>query len=138
MQASVLDLGGKDHTQNLISTANAIDCEILCRMGIKSAGTEKASGVTTEETVSITQELQLINQADYERRKEWAELPQIKKYFPELEVLPAPGLTVMEYAAGGRDTDKESSMRSEGNNGDPDRESRSPETGSPDDGEDAQ
>ena len=136
MQASVLDLGGKDHTQNLVSTANAIDCEILCRFGIKSAGTEKASGVTTEETVSITQELQLINQQDYELRKKWAALPQIRKYFPELAVDPAPGLTVMEYAAGGN-TDKQSQMRSERDNGDPDREGRSPEAGSPDDGEEA-
>ena len=135
--ASVLDLGGKDHTQNLISTANAIDCEILCRMGIKSAGTEKASGVTTEETVSITQELQLINQQDYELRNDWSMLQQIREYFPDLEVYPAPGLTVMEYA-GGRDSDKQSQMRSEGNDGDLDRESGSPETGSPDDGEDAQ
>jgi len=138
MQASVLDLGGKDHTQNLIATANAIDCEILCRMGIKSAGTEKASGVTTEETVSITQELQLINQADYELRSDWSELSQIRKFFPDLEVYPAPGLTVMEYAAGGRDSDKErTSMRGEGDDGNTDREGRSPEERSPDDGEDA-
>ena len=107
MQASVLDLGGKDHTQNLISTINALDCEILARMGIKSAGTEKASGVTSEETLSITQELQLINQQDYELRKRWSELPQIKKRFPKLEVMPAPGLQVMEYAGTGN-TDQDS------------------------------
>lgn len=137
MQASVLDLGGKDHTQNLISTINALDCEILARMGIKSAGTEKASGVTSEETLSITQELQLINQQDYEIRKRWTEHPAIKKRFPELEVIPAPGLSVMEYAGTG-DKDKETPMRSERNDGDTLRESGPAETGYADDGEDAQ
>lgn len=137
MQASVLDLGGKDHTQNLISTINALDCEILARMGIKSAGTEKASGVTSEETVSITQELQLINQYDYELRRKWTELPQIRERFPEIEVIPAPGLTVMEYAAGSGDTDKDTSVSREGDDGDPDRKGGSPQKGYADDGEEA-
>ena len=135
MQASVLDLGGHDHTQNLISTYNALDCECLARMGIKSAGTEKASGVTSEETVSITQELQLINQYDYKRRKEWNELQQIRRYFPSLNVEPAPGLQVMEYA--GSDTDQESSMPREGNDGDSDRKGGSPQKGYENDGEEA-
>ena len=138
MQASVLDLGGKDHTQNLISTINALDCEILARMGIKSAGTEKASGVTSEETLSITQELQLINQYDYELRKRWTELPQIRERFPQLEVIPAPGLQVMEYAAGSRDTDEESQMSGSGDAGEPDREGGSPQERHENDGEDAQ
>lgn len=137
MMASVLDLGGKDHTQNLISTINALDCEILARMGIKSAGTEKASGVTTEETVSITQELQLVNQQDYELRRKWAELPQIRERFPELEVMPSPGLQVMEYAGTG-DSDKETtSMSSEGDDGNSDREGRPPAQRYEDDGEEA-
>ena len=137
MMASVLDLGGKDHTQNLISTINALDCEILARMGIKSAGTEKASGVTTEETVSITQELQLVNQQDYELRRKWAELPQIRERFPELEVMPSPGLQVMEYAGTG-DSDKEAtSMSSKGDDGDSDREGRPPAQRYEDDGEEA-
>ena len=136
MQASVLDLGGKDHTQNLISTINALDCEILARMGIKSAGTEKASGVTSEETLSITQELQLINQYDYELRKKWTELPQIRERFPDIEVIPAPGLQVMEYAAG-PGTDKESSVSGKGDDGIPDREGGSPQKGYENDGEEA-
>ena len=136
MQASVLDLGGKDHTQNLISTINALDCEILARMGIKSAGTEKASGVTSEETLSITQELQLINQYDYELRKKWTELPQIRERFPDIEVIPAPGLQVMEYAAGSG-TDKESSVPGKGDDGIPDREGGSPQERYEDDGEEA-
>ena len=131
-----MDLGGKDHTQNLISTINALDCEILARMGIKSAGTEKASGVTSEETLSITQELQLINQQDYELRKRWSELPQIKKRFPKLEVMPAPGLQVMEYAGTGN-TDQDSQLPREGDAGDADRKGGSPETGYADDGEEA-
>ena len=134
IQASVIDLGGKDHTQNLISTINALDCEILARFGIKSAGTEKASGVTSEETLSITQELQLINMADYELRSEWAEKEQIGDRFPQLTVEPAPALGLI---LDDRYTDEESRMRSEGNDGDPDREGRPASQGHEDDGEEA-
>ena len=138
MQASVLDLGGKDHTQNLISTINALDCEILARMGIKSAGTEKASGVTSEETLSITQELQLVNQYDYELRKKWTELPQIRERFPDIEVIPAPGLQVMIYEGAGDSDDKEgTSVSGEGDDGDADRKGGSPSQGYEDDGEEA-
>ena len=138
MQASVLDLGGKDHTQNLISTINALDCEILARMGIKSAGTEKASGVTSEETLSITQELQLINQYDYELRKKWTELPQIRERFPDLEVVPAPGLQVMIYAGSGDpDNEEGTPMPSEGDDGEPDRQGGSPSERHEDNGEEA-
>ena len=134
MQASVIDLGGKDHTQNLISTINALDCEILARMGIKSAGTEKASGVTSEETLSITQELQLINKFDYDLRVKWCELPQIRERFPDLKVSPAPSLGLITddgYTAEG------TQMRSEGNDGDADREGRPAPQGHEDDGEEA-
>ena len=130
MVASTLDLGGKDHTQNLISTINALDCEILARMGIKSAGTEKASGVTSEETLSITQELQLINKFDYDLRVKWSELPQIRERFPELKVSPSPALGLILDDGY---TDKESQLSGEGDPGDPDREGGSPETGSQDD-----
>lgn len=130
MVASTLDLGGKDHTQNLISTINALDCEILARMGIKSAGTEKASGVTSEETLSITQELQLINKFDYDLRVKWSELPQIRERFPELKVSPSPALGLILDDGY---TDKESQLSGEGDSGDPDREGGSPETGSQDD-----
>lgn len=138
MQASVLDLGGKDHTQNLISTINALDCEILARMGIKSAGTEKTSGVTTEETLSITQELQLINSHDFELRQRWCSLPQIRERFPDLKVEPAPGLNVMEYAGGTGNTDKKPQVPDAGERGDTDRKGGSAETGHADVGEDAQ
>lgn len=134
MQASVIDLGGKDHTQNLISTINALDCEILARMGIKSAGTEKASGVTSEETLSITQELQLINKFDYDLRVKWCELPQIRERFPDLKVTPAPSLGLItddRYTAEG------TQMRSEGDDGDADREGRPAPQGHEDDGEEA-
>lgn len=94
MNAKVLDLGGKDHTQNLISTINALDCEILARMGIKSAGTEKASGVTTEETISITQELSLRNRADLLLREDW--IAKVKDRFPDLSVRLAPELEVYD------------------------------------------
>lgn len=134
MQASVIDLGGKDHTQNLISTINALDCEILARMGIKSAGTEKASGVTSEETLSITQELQLINKFDYDLRVKWCELPQIRERFPDLKVSPAPSLGLITddgYTAEG------TQMRSEGNDGDADREGGPAPQGHENDGEEA-
>ena len=134
MQASVIDLGGKDHTQNLISTINALDCEILARMGIKSAGTEKASGVTSEETLSITQELQLINKFDYDLRVKWSELPQIRERFPDLKVSPAPSLGLItddRYTAEG------TQMRSEGDDGDSDGEGRPAPQGHENDGEEA-
>ena len=134
MQASVIDLGGKDHTQNLISTINALDCEILARMGIKSAGTEKASGVTSEETLSITQELQLINKFDYDLRVKWCELPQIRERFPDLKVKPSPSLGLITddgYTAEG------TQMRSEGDDGDTDGKGGSPSQGHENDGEEA-
>ena len=96
MNAEVLDLGGKDNTQNLISTINQLDCEILQRIGIKSQGTEKASGVTTEETLSISQELKLILDYDLRLRREWLELPQIREFFPNVSVELAPALKAKE------------------------------------------
>ena len=134
MLASTLDLGGKDHTQNLISTINALDCEILARMGIKSAGTEKASGVTSEETLSITQELQLINKYDYDLRVKWCELPQIKERFPDLKVTPSPSLRlIMDDGY----SDKDSQLSSERDDRDSDRESGSPPERHENDGEEA-
>ena len=133
MQASVLDLGGKDHTQNLISTINALDCEILARMGIKSAGTEKASGITSEETLSITQELQLINKYDYDLRVKWCKLPQIRERFPELKVTPAPAIGLMLDGYTGEGTQ----VSSEGDDGVPDREGGSSQKGYANDGEEA-
>lgn len=138
MQAQALDLGGKDHTQNLISTINALDCEILARMGIKSAGTEKASGVTTEETVSISQELRLINQKDYELRQKWLELPEIKDKFPNLEILPAPGIDISMWVENGRDTDKtKAPMPGSSEPGDADSQDGGPKAGPPLDGGEA-
>lgn len=99
LQAQAVDLGGHDHTQNLIQTINALDCEILARMGIKSAGTEKASGITTEETLSINQELSLIIRRDYELRMQW--LDRVKDRFPDLTIEIAPELAIPEYAENG-------------------------------------
>lgn len=134
MQASVLDLGGTDHTQNLISTINALDCEILARMGIKSAGTEKASGVTSEETLSITQELQLINKFDYDLRVRWCELPQIRERFPDLKVTPSPSLGLI---LDDRYTDSETQLSGEGDDGNDVREGGPSPKGHADDGEEA-
>ena len=90
VDAKALDLGAKDHTESLIKTINDIDCEILARFGIKSAGTEKASGVSPEETLSIAQELRLRLERDLEIRRRFCE--EVQDVLPGLRVEPAPGL----------------------------------------------
>ena len=90
MDAKALDLGAKDHTESLIKTINDIDCEILARFGIKSAGTEKASGVSPEETLSIAQELRLRLERDLEIRRRFC--AEVQDVLPGLRVEPAPGL----------------------------------------------
>jgi hypothetical protein len=67
----VIELGAVDHTQALIATFNAMDSEILSIMGIKNVGTEKASGITTEETLSISQELNVVSDFGLKKRLEW-------------------------------------------------------------------
>ena len=90
VEPKAIDLGAKDHTESLIKVINDLDCEILARMGIKSAGTEKASGVTPEETLSITQELRLRLESDLEKRRRFC--GQVQDLFPGLRCDPAPGL----------------------------------------------
>lgn len=104
-EAKALDLGGTDHTESLIKTINDLDCEILARMGIKSAGTEKASGVTAEETLSITQELRLRLETDLEKRRDFC--AAVAEYFPGLEAIPRPGLMPEEPAPEGDDNDED-------------------------------
>ena len=87
---TAIDLGAKDHTESIIKVINDIDCEILARFGIRSAGTEKASGVTAEETLSIAQELRLRLERDFETRRRFCEAVQDK--LPGLRVEAAPGL----------------------------------------------
>lgn len=72
VQPEVLDLKVQDRTQNLISTIDWCDARILEIM-MSSNGVEKASGITTLETVSGVQSI--IQQYDngLELRKEWAE-----------------------------------------------------------------
>ena len=88
--AKAIDLGAKDHTESLIKVINDIDCEILARFGIRSAGTEKASGVTAEETLSIAQELRLRLERDLESRRRFCDA--VQDILPGLRVEPAPGL----------------------------------------------
>lgn len=90
VDAKALDLGAKDHTESLIKTISDIDCEILTRFGIRSAGTEKASGVSPEETLSIAQELRLRLERDLEIRRRFCE--EVQDALPGLRVEPAPGL----------------------------------------------
>ena len=87
---TAIDLGAKDHTESIIKVINDIDCEILARFGIRSAGTEKASGVTAEETLSIAQELRLRLERDLESRKRFCK--KVQDLIPGLRVEPAPGL----------------------------------------------
>ena len=103
VEPKAIDLGGKDHTESLIKVINDIDCEILARFGIKSAGTEKASGVTSEETLSITQELRLRLERDLEIRRRFCEAVQDR--FPGLRCVPAPGL--MDLVQNNREADNE-------------------------------
>lgn len=90
IEAKTLDLGGKDCSESLIKIINDIDCEILARMGIKSAGTEKASGVTPEETLSITQELALRLGREWRIYTRWCDRVQDK--LPGLACVPAPAI----------------------------------------------
>lgn len=90
VEAKALDLGAKDHTESLIKCINDLDCEALCRIGVRSAGTEKASGVTPEETLSIAQELRLRLEHDLEIRRRFCEA--VQDQLPGLRVEPAPGL----------------------------------------------
>lgn len=101
--AKAIDLGAKDHTESLIKVINDIDCEILARFGIRSAGTEKASGVTAEETLSIAQELRLRLERDLESRRRFCDA--VQDILPGLRVEPAPGL--MDPNNESTSTDKE-------------------------------
>ena len=69
----VIDLQAKDYTQSLISTYNAMDSEILTMLGVKNVGTEKASGVTAEETLSVGQELTLTSNVGLVMRQKWCD-----------------------------------------------------------------
>lgn len=69
----VIDLNVNDHTQSLINTYDAMDREILSYMGIKNSGTEKLSGITPEETMSITQELSLVSTYGLKLREIWCD-----------------------------------------------------------------
>lgn len=100
-----VDLGAKDHTESLIKIINDLDCEILARFGIRSAGTEKASGVTAEETLSIAQELRLRLEEDLESRRRFCEAVQDK--IPGLRCDPAPGLMDPNNEGQDRNEDEE-------------------------------
>lgn len=68
-----IDLKAHDYTQSLISTHNAMDNEILTALGIKNTGIEKASGVTSEETTALHQELQISSDRGLKLRLKWCE-----------------------------------------------------------------
>ena len=58
-RAQVLDLGAQDRTQNLIATFRALYAECLTILGIQGSGSEKSSGMTSEETTAVMQQVNL-------------------------------------------------------------------------------
>lgn len=68
----VLDLKAQDHSQNLISVLDWCDARILEIMA-SSNGVEKASGITTMETVSGVQSIMQELQIGLEKRRAWAD-----------------------------------------------------------------
>lgn len=72
MPLSTLDLGVQDHTQNLISTMEAMHAKILEVMQ-SGDGVAKSSGITVEETVNGNQSVEQAADLELERRKSWCE-----------------------------------------------------------------
>lgn len=72
MPLSTLDLGVQDHTQNLISTMEAMHAKILEVMQ-SGDGVAKSSGITVEETVNGSQSVEQAADLELERRKAWCE-----------------------------------------------------------------
>ena len=72
MPLSTLDLGVQDHTQNLISTMEAMHAKILEVMQAGD-GVAKSSGITVEETVNGNQSVEQAADLELERRKAWCD-----------------------------------------------------------------
>ena len=72
MPLSTLDLGVQDHTQNLISTMEAMHAKILEVMQAGD-GVAKSSGITVEETVNGSQSVEQAADLELERRKAWCD-----------------------------------------------------------------
>ena len=72
IDAQVLDLKAQDHTQNLVSTIDWCDARILEIMA-SSNGVEKASGITTMETVSGVQSVIQQFENGLRKRQDWAD-----------------------------------------------------------------
>ena len=72
MPLSTLDLGVQDHTQNIISTMEAMHAKILEVMQ-SGDGVAKSSGITVEETVNGSQSVEQAADLELERRKAWCD-----------------------------------------------------------------
>ena len=72
MPLSTLDLGVQDHTQNLISTMEAMHAKILEVMQ-SGDGVAKSSGITVEETVNGSRSVEQAADLELERRKAWCD-----------------------------------------------------------------
>ena len=72
VDAQVLDLKATDHSQNLVSVIDWCDARILEIMA-SSNGVEKASGITTMETVSGVQSVLQQMEVGLEKRRRWCE-----------------------------------------------------------------
>ena len=72
MPLSTLDLGVQDHTQNIISTMEAMHAKILEVMQ-SGDGVAKSSGITVEETVNGSQSVEQAADLELERREAWCD-----------------------------------------------------------------
>lgn len=72
--AEILDLKATDHTQNLINTFKALDCEVLSVLGIKNSGVEKTSGVNIAESTAVIHEINTSINEKLKRRQEYCDL----------------------------------------------------------------
>lgn len=75
----VIDFKATDYTQALIGVMRAMYDEILTIGGVRNQGTEKASGITSEETLSVTQSLNLVIMQGLKIRQQW--LDKVNSYF---------------------------------------------------------
>lgn len=75
----VIDFKATDYTQALIGVMRAMYDEILTIGGVRNQGTEKASGITSEETLSVTQSLNLVIMQGLKVRQQW--LDKVNAYF---------------------------------------------------------
>lgn len=83
-QAMVLDLKAQDHTQNLLGVVRAMWAEMLTAVGIPASSTEKASGMTVEETEAGNSEIFLESYTELAVCSQWCK--RINSVLPDCSV----------------------------------------------------